>query len=640
QIPPPPPIVTNHAGLRTVLKCPERRFRLRAAAWVGAVAAACVWALAAACFCCLAGASPALAADPFWALLLDDGRPREPTIGVSASTIVQTTNFTIAAYARDGTSLWSASLDPDEEPLSTYFWEGLPLPDPGNPADDIIDPRVLFDHFSGRFVVGALREHARIIYLAVSHDDTPATGTSADWDIYYRPALDPDPGSGTIDWPGLAVNSHAIYFCAITRGQHVVQRFARPTPGDLSFYDNDPNRHRRWTISAPDTGLTTQQSFPMPATILDGSSADTMYFVQLVARGDLKAEIPAQLRVVAIKNMLAETEWIPDDPLDGAGAVDIDQWKQRCPDATVMNHKENIQNAVVREGVLYCTRATHYSGALPEHFVELPARSVARWHVVDLHGWPEPLAPDPMLVDSGVIDGGHVFGFGEQEDYGVQVIFPLIMPTADDGFALFFTRYHRLGYFDLCWTGKRAGDPPGVLGAPISVMQAGTAGIIDVTKPGDYEGIALDPLDPTRVWATGETGRCLPPAAPCTSCPVGQSQHFKHTVVGSYQVPTEPVKTLNIDRALGDQPDAIYVKVSACDAAQLADGELSAGEPSFSRTYGDGAEVTLLAPIISGWSFAGWIINIEADGPMAPTNRMTTITLTADRTATPYYVRQ
>ncbi|MGE0479801.1 MAG: hypothetical protein AB7Q17_04950 [Phycisphaerae bacterium] len=87
------------------------------------------------------------------------------------------------------------------------------------------------------------------------------------------------------------------------------------------------------------------------------------------------------------------------------------------------------------------------------------------------------------------------------------------------------------------------------------------------------------------------------------------------------------------------QPDAIHDKVSACDAAQLADGELSAGEPSFSRTYGHGADATLLAPILSGWSLAGWIIDIEGVGPAAPTSRMTTVTVNANRTATPYYTQ-
>lgn len=61
---------------------------------------------------------------------------------------------------------------------------------------------------------------------------------------------------------------------------------------------------------------------------------------------------------------------------------------------------------------------------------------------------------------------------------------------------------------------------------------------------------------------------------------------------------------------------------------------------SVAGTVGHSVQVTLLAPIISGWSFSGWIINTEGGAPMAPTNRMTTVSLTANRTATPWYLRE
>ncbi|MGE0480221.1 MAG: hypothetical protein AB7Q17_07090 [Phycisphaerae bacterium] len=587
----------------------------------------------------MAGASPAFAADPFWAFVGADSKPREPTIGVGPARIIQTTNFAITAYDRTGTQLWQAALDPNFEPLPLYFWDGFPSPPP---SDTIGDPRVLYDHFSGRFVVIALHFNARKFMLAVSRDDTPDSYGGSDWDKYYLDGRVDGVTTGIINWPGLAVNQSAIYLVTVmptdAGGRHVVQILERPTPGDADFYTRAGN-HQRFVLSLvggqPDDF---KDRLPMPALFRQAIGSDTMYFAQLERRGLTDPPLTPRIRVVALQDRATELSWSFDDAYVAADAPEIGTLYQLCDASDLVQADfRNVQNAVLDNGRLYLVRQeprTQVNDGL-----DLPGRWTARWYVVDLRGWPSS-GLSPVLEDDGVLDCGHSFGESEKDDWVVHAKYPLIMPTTNGDFAIFFTRFSRRSYFDLCWTGRRASDPPGVLGAPVTVMTAGSAAISDPGLLGDYEGIALDPLDGTRTWGTSETGRCfLELDNPCPSCTVGVRQDYKHTSVGSYVVSGGPLRTLTVARALGNQPDAINVKLSPSDVYARADAELNAGEPSFARNFGDGAPVTLLAPEIDGWTFFGWIIDIEGDGPAAPTSRMTTVTLNANRTATPYYTQ-
>ncbi|MBL8880839.1 MAG: hypothetical protein JNG88_17130, partial [Phycisphaerales bacterium] len=123
-----------------------------------------------------------MAADPFWAVRGPDSAQREPTIGVSATRIVQTTNFTIAVYDQSGMALWSAALDQVVEPpppATPYFWDGVSNPVPN---EYFFDPRVLFDQFSGRFVVMALHHNQRAFVVAFSRDSSPDGPGFEHWD--------------------------------------------------------------------------------------------------------------------------------------------------------------------------------------------------------------------------------------------------------------------------------------------------------------------------------------------------------------------------------------------------------------------------------------------------------------------------
>jgi hypothetical protein len=387
----------------------------------------------------------------------------------------------------------------------------------------------------------------------------------------------------------------------------------------------------------PDPGLLLQDRLPMPA-LPFGSSPDFLYLVQLIARG-VDADHPAQIRLIAI------------DPDQGAatyhtlatGEICGNPWYlwQLCPPGPgppLQDHR-NIQNVVGRDGKLYFARIDYRSDGYPPGVVA--DRTVSRWYVVDPHGWPGGTDVLPTIEDRGIVDGGRIFVDDDRNnDRPVHCIYPLVMPTETGDIALFFSRYSAYGYMDLCWTAHRAFDPPGWTPGPISVMTAGEAGVSTPERWGDYEGIALDPSDGSRPWATGETGRCL---TDCSNCDGGgQESPYFYTQVGSYQVPQSAVRTLSISCATPQPaPPSIQIKVMPADALGLADALVTAVTAT-ARRYGQGSVVTLRAPATAGpYVFSRWSVRtgLDGDGPedsFGP--RQIVITMNTSYTATAVYV--
>ncbi|MBL8880415.1 MAG: hypothetical protein JNG88_14980 [Phycisphaerales bacterium] len=212
------------------------------------------------------------------------------------------------------------------------------------------------------------------------------------------------------------------------------------------------------------------------------------------------------------------------------------------------NWKENFQNLVWQSGTLYTVR-------MQPREDEYGPRFVAHWYKIDVSTWPAepfPFSPFPTIIDDGIVDPGRVFASDDSGDNPAcdrtaHAIFPYVMPTSAGELALFFTRMHRYGYADLCLTGRRLTDPPGVMGAPIVPFVAGSAAVDIAPRWGDYEGIARDPNSGETIWYTGETGRCGPVVSPCTTCVsgpycagtgtlLGQLQSYYHTAIGSYAI--------------------------------------------------------------------------------------------------------
>jgi hypothetical protein len=380
-----------------------------------------------------------------------------------------------------------------------------------------------------------------------------------------------------------------------------------------------------------------------------------MYLVQLLKRKVLNQD-EGELRLLSItdpiNNPTLQTKTLTIDEI----GINVTGLAQLCPTANGVNDwvkftNGNIQNVVWRNNKLYFAieDSVTDSGQEPD-----PAfnRLGIRWFEVATNNWPAVQA-DPTIVQQGLFDGGRAFkafspaGPGIQPssnvDRPVHHMYPYVMPTASGGIALFFTRHTRWGYPELVWTGRRSADPLGKMRAAVSVMQAGTAGIQNSIHWGEYEGIALDPADENRVWATGQLGRCCPevPCAPnvplCASCSAGGLwQANWHTSVGSYVLPAGPARTVTFSRQPDDPgPPTFTLKTMPTDVDNAGYALMSASAPTHNQLYGDDQLLMLEVPKILNLNtvFDHW----DKDGSTFSTENRIELTVDADMTLVPVY---
>jgi hypothetical protein len=135
--------------------------------------------------------------------------PPDPIGAAGTDRLVAVTNHMIEARSKTGTLLWRDSL--------MDFFTSL------SAVNGLFDPKIVWDHYEGRFVVVALEKvepgvanpsaaNTSRVLLAVSKTASPASATTSDW--YYTAMA----GKFTIgvteywaDFPGLEIDEEAVY---------------------------------------------------------------------------------------------------------------------------------------------------------------------------------------------------------------------------------------------------------------------------------------------------------------------------------------------------------------------------------------------------------------------------------------------
>ncbi|MCG3125299.1 MAG: hypothetical protein CHACPFDD_00117 [Phycisphaerae bacterium] len=582
-------------------------------------------------------------------------------------------NHRIACYDRNGNEQWRARMiesGQDDDWSSQEFWRHTANgPLICNEINDGTDVRALYDQFSQRFVVvqqiiGSAGQSALLLAFSkgYSQSSNDPTGAYDGWDKYCVATQTCDAsGQNCVDddfhYPGLAVTNTALYLTVKQNvGQvndelgHSLHVFAKATVGDLSFYST-AGRYNSADIPLghAGTGLDDLETLPMPAHFFGTASAEVMYLAQVWKRADPNDQNRGKIRLIAVRNAFSSP------PTVDSHVITVDEIKsevapsprQLCPTVAssglIEPTEHNIQSAVWRNATLYFVH---------EHDIDVTGtlrdRIGVRWYEVATNDWPMNASATPSIVQAGLADPGIVFDGSTEGDCDdepscdrpVHFIYPVLMPLASGDITLFMTRVFEKGYPDLVWTAHRAGDPAGRLGAPLWTMQAGTSGIFDGGKWGEYMGIALDPSDGSRAWAVGEVGRCLSP--PCNTCTGGGTwQTTFHTSAGSYTVPQGAIRTVTVTRQSSNPPDTVTVWIMPPDVTNNQDEiVLNAGHTSEARDYPNGANVTLRALNISGYDFKHWTINglqVTSPVPGQPPPRQINVLLSGNITAVPVY---
>ncbi|MCG3126528.1 MAG: hypothetical protein CHACPFDD_01364 [Phycisphaerae bacterium] len=606
------------------------------------------------------GAPSVLGGDPFWGMSKSTGQSAklEPTVAVGQNRIVQVGNTRIIVYDRDGVEQWRARLGVGEDSsFATDFWDGL-----DSELIGTTDARVIYDQFTSRFIVTILEwgvpQHQpptkdRIL-IAVSkggtNDPVDASGDygsgSGSWYKFAVDAQRVPTGCQTeygVDYPGLgctanwiAATSRAVDYsgteCFKGHAAHILRK---PPTGvwtyQSGYYSSASNYVVAWIANPyPEDELL---ALPMPAHVFGSQATETLYLAQLAAKN---VSGQGKLRVHKITDPFGSLALTSAE--FGVGAVNADNQQfqsQLCPGADfgdVSRSLGNVQNAVFRDSALYLSyeHAASAVGGGPT------SRVVARWHVLDTTNWP------PSLSQTGVLDGGRIFKSDNPiADRPIHFMYPMVMPCEDGSMGLFVTRVYSGSYVNLYFTGRRSGDPPSQLTAPMALLQAAPAGVRVPSKWGEYEGIALDPTDGNRVWATAQLGRCAGACVPCTED--GEYEEVYHTAIGSYKVPASTTTyQLTLQRQSGQKPSSLTIKYTPPEiVSAYSDITLSSSTPTAVLTFPLGTAVTLRAPDLESlsppWGFRHWLVDgVQVIGQDHP--RQITINMSANHTAVPVYL--
>lgn len=378
--------------------------------------------------------------------------PPDPTLAVGPTHVVTTVNQSIGFYTRDGELEYSNYLNVNGNP---GFFE------PVGADDFTFDPKCFYDHYADRFVVLALEVYTAVeeayVTIAVSDDSNPH-GT---WYKYRTDAVIAV-GSTTYwwDYPGFGYDEDAYYVTSNLFGLN------QSGWGGVAYrvFDKSP-------LLVGDTA-----SY---ATLRDGSAGSVQvaqHFGDNVAPFFVSTHSTSGLRIQAIRNPLtaptlySTTVSVPyfDYPSDAPsyGAEDI--W---LIDVRIMN-------VHWRDGNLYAT-----------HHVRDGTRNFARWYHLDTGPWP--FAGTVSLVQSGQIaPSGNLHSW-----------FPAIYSNRFDEVSVVCGTSSSTERIKVNTTARDAADPPGTMGALVTVKSATTNG---GGRWGDYYDIAIDPVDDLTFWVIGE----------------------------------------------------------------------------------------------------------------------------------------
>lgn len=392
-------------------------------------------------------------------------------------------NRNLGIYTRDGVELSNVTL-------------GAFLPGSNG------DPRIVYDHHSGRWIVHVTDFDTRL-YLAVSLTSDP-TGS------WFKTSFVMSSGSDAGCWPDyptLGVDANGIYVGAYMVGCGM----------SLFAIDKAP------LVSSPPSlgAITAFRGLPF-----EGALQPAQTFGTPAGEYVISANGSGTLRVRRVNPPLSAPT------LTDLGDVSVPAYSDP-PDAPALGSSTpldtidtRLMNAVYRDGFIYTTHCIGFNG-----------RAAARWYQVQV----SPLS----LAQSGTVADSSLYYFD-----------PSICVNANGDLAMGFSGSNASQYAGAYYTGRLAGDPPGEM-APVALLKAGQGphNILDGfgrNRWGDYSLTTLDPTDDltlwtiqeyveaTDIWGTwvGELQLTLPPLR--ISLPAGTPELIAPGASASFEVQVIP----------------------------------------------------------------------------------------------------
>jgi len=380
--------------------------------------------------------------------------PPDPTLAVGPEYVVETVNSTLAFFTRQGQMTFSVALDSTGNP---GFFEEV------GAGDFVVDPRVLYDQYTERFVITAIEVYFHqgeaAIDIAVSDDSDPNG-------IWYKYRTDAVIRVGNkdywLDYPAEGYDLEAFYVSG-----NLFTFSGGGTAGVLfRIFEKAP-----MLIGDPvtvadlrDGGTSSVQAahcFGSPQAAFFASHSSNRTSMEIHAITD-----PVGSPALVTANVTVPLYSLPARySVPNLGGM-IDSLDGR------------VINVHWRDGNLY-TGHPIWSGG----------KNVARWYHFRTNNWPA--SGSPTLVQSGNIDEGA----------GVHTFFPAVFSNAAGDVGLVVAKSSADTVPSIEVTGRKASDPPGQMGAleQVKLSDGGYGG-----RYGDYFDICVDPADDETFWINGE----------------------------------------------------------------------------------------------------------------------------------------
>ena len=434
--------------------------------------------------------------------------------------LVAVANSMIEARSKTGTLLFRDALKDFYAPLAGCAVLINPF-----------DPKVIYDHYAGRFLVVALeRAEAGVnpstgnksrILVAVSKTSTPATATAVDWWFDCIDSKVTITGSEYwADFPGFEVDEEAVYitanlftFSGVTSayGGSRLWILSKGIAGGL--YAGGPVTP---TLRDPYLLAGSIATTTMPGELYGAAGVGPGIGTFLVSYSGITDGVFEFLQVVRV-----------DDPLGAAGGPffvgpdlihlgDIEQLGGNLPDAPQPGTTQTIEvndrralDAVWRNGVLWVATTIDPDGSsLPV----LADHTTAWWVKLNTSAVTSSASPAGLIAldQQGGIPGEEIPPGGP-----VYTYYPSVAVNAAGTAVFGFSASGMNVYPGAYATMRRLSDPTGVTEPAIEV-RAGRASYVrtldappcDATPAhnrwGDYSGISLDPANDNGFWVFNE----------------------------------------------------------------------------------------------------------------------------------------
>ncbi|HEX8165654.1 MAG TPA: FG-GAP-like repeat-containing protein [Beijerinckiaceae bacterium] len=392
--------------------------------------------------------------------------PPDCNMAAGTSNIVTVVNNHIDIYDKTGASLYSQS-------LNTFFNA------PG--SNFVFDPRVMWDQFSGRFVVVADDQTGSNshVYIAASVDSNPLNG-------WYKYDFNFKSGNSWLDYPVLGLDASSLYISGnyfdLTTGSYT---FSGLWALDKSNLESG-QAVTAWLYNPANLG----------APYSDLYTPAHMYGTKAGLNGDFFVEYGQNnsgndtLRIDRIENAATGTASFNIQSLNVGNITDAFPAGARQPGTSTLidDGDWRIQNAVWRADKLYAVTEIRVGSGASAH-------DVVHWFVVDTSN-----LNTLTLLSQGNVD----YGSDYDTYFGNLTV---------DGSGNMIIGYSFSGP-------GTPGDPnraPAYASSVYAVIPAGGTGLADGgfylmpgqgvntgDRWGDYSGVAIDPADDKSFWVFNE----------------------------------------------------------------------------------------------------------------------------------------